>query len=217
MGLRGFTLIEILVSFSIVAIITGLLYGTFRSTIQTAEELDRDTDSYRMARIVFYQLTKDISMFNQPVSAPSPAGSGTGSVTAFGALQLVGENRSRFIEGVNYPDDTISFPSLADPPVLQGFSVTDQAEISYSLSGESLFRNVKFRDKPSKNEVGEFVLGLNVRYYDDAEKKWLDEWDPRLTTGIPLAMEVTLIVKGAPPLKEKTFRTTVGIPLAGSL
>ncbi len=210
---HGFTLIEILVSFSIVTIITGLLYGTFRSTLQTAEAVEKETDSHRMARIVFYQLTKDLTMFNQI----TPASSAVGSAPVFGTTVLLGENKTRFIEGVNYPDDTLVFMSLSAPPVLRGFSVMDQAEISYSLSEESLVRNTKFRDKPVKDEVGEFVLGFNLRYYDNKKKEWLNEWDPRLTTGLPLAMEITLILKGDTPLTAKTFRTTVGIPLAGSL
>jgi general secretion pathway protein J len=208
---HGFTLIEILVSLSIVTIITGLLYGTFRSTLKTAEAVEKETDSYRMARIVFYQITKDLTMFNQITPAAA------GSEPVFGATSLLGENKTRFFDGVNYPDDTIVFMSLSAPPVLRGFSVTDQAEISYSISEESLVRNTKFRDKPVKDEVGEFVLGFNLRYYDNKKKEWLNEWDPRLSTGMPLAMEITLILKGDTPLTAKTFRTTVGIPLADSL
>ncbi|MBI3358347.1 MAG: prepilin-type N-terminal cleavage/methylation domain-containing protein [Nitrospirae bacterium] len=209
---NGFTLIEILVSFSIVTIVMGLLYGTFRSTIKTAEKIDQDADAHRIARIVFYQLTKDLSMFNQSQGTGS---SSTGSATPFGALRLIGENRSRFIDGSNYSDDTIAFVSLSAPPVLQGFSELDRAEIHYSLSEESLIREVKLRNKPIKNEVGESVLGLNFRYFDGKKREWADEWDPSLTNEMPLAMEVTLIVKA--PFKEKTFKTTVGIPLAGSL
>jgi len=213
---NGFTLIEILVSFSIVTILMGLLYGTFRSTIETAEEVDKDVDRYRMARIVFYQLTKDLSMLNQENQAPGSSTSAEAG-TAFGTLRLLGENRSRFIEGSSYPDDTIAFRSLSAPPVLQGFSESDRAEIVYSLSEESLIRDVKYRNKPIQNEVGESMLGFNIRYYNGKKQEWADEWDPSITDGIPLAMEVTLILKGAPPFKEKTFRTTVGIPLAGSL
>lgn len=198
--------------------ITGILYGTFRSTIKTAEVIEAETDSYRIARIVFYQLTKDLSMLTQFVPVAGSASSSSLS-TPFGALQLLGENKTRFIDGANYPNDTLSFLSLSAPPVLQGFSVADQAEITYSLSEVFLLRNTKFRDKPVpvKNEVGEFVLGLNLRYYENTKKAWIDEWDSRVTAGMPLAVEVTLILKGDTPLNAKTFKTTVGIPLAGSL
>ena len=209
----GFTLIEILVSLSIVTIVTGLLYGTFRSTINTAEAVEKETDTYRIARIVFYQITKDVSMFYQTAPATSVAG----LTPVFGTMQLVGENKTRFIEESNYPDDTLAFMSLSVPPVLQGFSVASQAEISYALTEESLIRNTKFMDKSVKDEVGESALGLNIRYYDDTKKEWIDDWDPRVTRGIPLAMEITLILKGDSPKQVKTFRTTVGIPLAGSL
>ncbi len=215
--LNGFTLIEILVSFSIIAILVGILYGTFRATTETAENIEKDADPHRMARIVFYQLTKDLSMLNQDVTPLGTALPFPGAGTPFGSLRLVGESRSRFIEGANYPDDTIAFRSLSSPPVLQGFSELDRAEISYVLSEESLIREVKFRNRPIKNEVSETMLGFNLRYYDNKKKEWANEWDPKVTDGIPFAVEVTLILKGSPPFKEKTFRTTIGIPLAGSL
>lgn len=209
---NGFTLIEILVSFSIVTILIGLLYGTFRATTDTAEDIENNADPYRISRIAFYQITKDLSMFSQKDIAPAAGSpSSLGPETAFGSLRLLGENRSRFIEGSNYPNDTISFLSLAAPPVLRGFSESDRVEITYSLSEESLIRKAKFRDKPVLNEVGESVLGLNMRYFDRKKQEWVDEWDPRLTDGIPLAMEVTLILKGHSPIKERIFRTTVEI------
>ena len=214
---NGFTLIEILVAFSIVTILMGILYGTFRATTDTAEHIENNADPYRISRIVFYQITKDLSMLNQeaPTGTTSQLTQLTASETSFGSLRLLGENRSRFIEGSNYPDDTIAFLSLSAPPVLRGFSKSDRAEISYSLSDQSLIREAKFRDKSVPNEVGESVLGFNLRYFNGQKQEWADEWDPRVTNGIPLAMEVTLILKA--PFQEKAFKTTVGIPLAGAL
>lgn len=214
---NGFTLIEILVAFSIVTILMGILYGTFRATTDTAEHIENNADPYRISRIVFYQITKDLAMFNQetPIAGTTPQSAP--SETSFGSRRLLGENRSRFLEGSNYPDDTIAFLSLSAPPVLRGFSESDRAEIAYSLSDQSLIREAKFRDKSVPNEVGESVLGFNLRYFNGKKQEWADEWDSRVTDGIPLAMEVTLILKGSPPFQEKAFKTTVGIPLAGSL
>ena len=215
---NGFTLIEILISISIVTILVGLLYGTFRSTVETSEAIDRDADPYRVSRIVFYQLTKDLTMFNQDAVATStPVSTFPGSQPLFGALQIHGESRSLFIDGANYPNDAIAFVSLARPPVLQGFSVLDRAEISYSISEGSLMRNTRFRNKPVKNEVGDAVLGINFRYFESQKKEWLDEWDPSATTGIPLAIEVTLILKGHLSVKERTFKTAIGLPSMGIL
>jgi len=212
---NGFTLIEILVAFSIVAILMGILYGTFRATTDTAEHIENNADPYRISRIVFYQITKDLAMFNQETPIAGTTTQSAPSETSFGSRRLLGENRSRFVEGSNYPDDTIAFLSLSAPPVLRGFSESDRAEIAYSLSDQSLIREAKFRDKSVPNEVGESVLGFNLRYFNGKKQEWADEWDSRVTDGIPLAMEVTLILKA--PFQEKAFKTTVGIPLAGSL
>ncbi len=210
---RGFTLIEILVSLSIFAVLVTLLYGTFRSTTDLSEALDKRADSFRLARVAFYHLTKDLSMiYQKPPNNQAASGASPGLETEslpFGALRLEGTDQDRQIEGGTYPNDTLAFTSFAHQPIRTTLPIFDVAEISYSLSGKALVRSAQFREERVPNTLGQSVLGLNIRYFDGKEKKWLDEWVPSPTQGLPLAIEVQLTLEG-PPIR--TFETTTQIP-----
>ncbi|MEK7286852.1 MAG: type II secretion system protein GspJ [Nitrospirota bacterium] len=212
----GFTLIEILISFSIVMLVVGILYSTFRSTIATSEQMDRESDPFRLARVAFYQMTRDISMIHDKVEAKNQnTVFDTGA--SFGTTLLNGKDSSRFFDGENVPNDSVTFLSFAAPPVLQGFPEWGQAEISYSILENALIRRVRFRDRPDENELGEFVVGLNFRYFDVNKEEWRDEWDSKEQQGSPAAIEVTLMIKKHFEGAVRTLQTRIEIPLVKSL
>ncbi len=234
MNKRGFTLIEILISISITAIIMTLLYGTFRATIASSEAVEQQAEPYRISRIVFYQLTKDLIMVHQK----DPPSDLLGLEPPFGSLPLKGEDRVRVIDGGVYSDDTIAFTSLSYQPDFAGLPISGTAEISYSLSGESLLRDARFLEKEVQNEVGESVLGFNLRYFEKEKQEWVDDWIPsRETPTLPSAIEVELVLKESTPsstrfgfgvptggivapvkaILERKFKTIVEIPVAGVL
>jgi type II secretory pathway component PulJ len=212
----GFTLIEILVSFTIVIIVVGMLYGTFRSTINTSEQIDKESGSFRSARVAFYQMTKDIGMLSQkePNAQTSSLSLSSDTKTPFGAIRLRGADGSRFANGANYPNDSISFASFSAPPLLRGFSESNRVEIAYSISEDVLTRKAQYRNQSVQNEVSDLVLGINFRYFDKKKLEWRDEWDPRDQPESPMAIEVTLIFKGHSDFSDRKFQTTVGIASA---
>ncbi|MEK7702906.1 MAG: type II secretion system protein GspJ [Nitrospirota bacterium] len=212
----GFTLVEILISISIVTVVVGLLYGTFRSTIETSEQLDQEANPFRLSRLVFYQITRDISMSIHPKAATASA-SNLNTDSSFALSPLKGENRSHFMNESYYPNDSITFPSLATPPVLQGFSEWRQANISYSLSGSVLTRKVQYVDRAVENEVAESVLGLDLRYFDGKKQEWADEWNSEEQKENPQAIEVILILKESDESPERRLQTRVEIPSPKSL
>ncbi|MDC4222917.1 MAG: prepilin-type N-terminal cleavage/methylation domain-containing protein [Candidatus Manganitrophus sp.] len=80
---KGFTLLEILVSLAILAVLFTLVYGSFNATYRVSEQLEEQADSYRLARLGFYHLAKDLSMIyqtkpipGQPTSPRLPSGIG---------------------------------------------------------------------------------------------------------------------------------------------
>ncbi len=225
---RGFTLIEVLISLSIMAVITSLLYGTFRTTVRTTAAIDEEADTYRNARMIFHQLTQDLSMIYQK---PQPQGGGQtntffGEEPKFGALLLKGEDKIRLAEADVYPADILSFTSLSYQPVRKGVPLSGRAEITYSLSEDRLIRDARFRERSSQDEVGEGVLGVDFHYFDGKNEKWVDEWLPDTAGQIPRAIEIELILRATdstseedmnrndPSLYERRFKTTVEIPFS---
>jgi len=220
---HGFTLIEVLISLSITAVIVSLLYGTFRTTIQSAQDIDKQAEAYRISRVVFYQLAKDIRMIYQKTAKTTQQ---IESDPPFGALSLKAKDDVRLEEGDIYPADTLHFTTLSFQPVSKGIPLSGQAEISYSLSKQVLTRNARFREKSITNDLGESVLGLNFRFFDEKKKEWVDEWEPQET--LPQAIEIELTVKTSSsesparalldnPLQKRRFQTTVEIAASEAL
>jgi len=218
---HGFTLIEVLISLSITAVIVSLLYGTFRTTIQSAQDIDKQAEAYRISRVVFYQLAKDIRMIYQKTAKQQIE-----SDPPFGALSFKAKDDVQLEEGDIYPADTLYFTTLSFQPVSKGIPLSGQAEVSYSLSKQVLTRNARFREKGITNDLAESVLGLNFRFFDEKKKEWVDEWEPQ--EALPQAIEIELTVKASEsesparalldnPLQKRSFQTTVEITASEAL
>ena len=57
---RGFTLIEVLVAISVLAILLTSVYGIFTSVSSTRERLDADSAEYHRARVLFDRLGREL-------------------------------------------------------------------------------------------------------------------------------------------------------------
>lgn len=195
---KGFTLIEVVISLAITAVISSLLYEAFRTTLETAGAADKQADVYRRARVIFHQFDKDMSMIYIKKSLPGSTLQTPLGETPFGAIPFKGEDEVRITERNIYPADTLQFVSFSYQPVRTGEPFSGQAEISYSLTEDTLMRNARFREAGTKHELGESILGLNFRYFDEKGKKWVDKWDPDPKNS-PAAIEIELTLKDASP------------------
>src|SRR5660397_53375 len=57
---RGFTLVEVLVAISILAILMTSVYGIFSSVSLTRERLDADSAEYHRARVLFDRMGREL-------------------------------------------------------------------------------------------------------------------------------------------------------------
>lgn len=211
---RGFTLLEILISMAILSVLFTLIYGSFNATYRASEQLEKEADTYRLARLAFYYLSKDLSMIYQakPTGAPVPAPP-QGSATA--ASLFRGEDRTRTVDGTDYPDDSIVFTAVSHGRTMRDAPESDWARVAYHLQeGLLIHEEALANERVVRNEIGDSVLGFNVRYLDPADRSWATQWDAELKKGLPAAVEIELILKG--PNKEgRRFKTTIEIPLGG--
>ena len=58
---RGFTIIELLIAVSITALILGIIYSSYFSTMRTMEASKTGIKSYKMGRIVLDKIGRDLS------------------------------------------------------------------------------------------------------------------------------------------------------------
>ena len=234
-GASGFTLLEVLLSLAILAVLFTLVYGSFNATYRASEQLEKEADTYRLARLAFYHLSRDMSMIYQTKPAvgqpPPPAGvvgqplppAGTvgqppppaGAVAKNATLTLFkGEDQTQTIEGTDYPNDAIRFTAVSHGRTLQDAPESDWAMISYYLEDGILIHEEALSDeRVIRNEIGEDLLGINFRYLDRASQTWVDQWDSDVRRELPLAVEIELILKGGGK-EGRHFKTTVELPMA---
>jgi|GEM_PF-1571605 len=208
----GFTLLEVLLSLAILAVLFTLVYGSFNATYRASEQLEKEADSYRLARLGFYHLAKDLSMIYQ--TKPAAGASVSSGTPAKNAFVFKGEDRTRTIEGTDYPDDTIRFTTVSHGRTLKDAPESDWAVVFYYLEeGLLIHEEALLNERVIRNEIGENVLGINFRYLDRASQNWVDQWDSDIKKELPVAVEIDLIVKGRDRLGHH-FKTTVELPMA---
>jgi general secretion pathway protein J len=214
-GSGGFTLIEIMIALSILAVLFTLIYGTLNATYQTAERMEAEADDYRLARLGFYHLALDLSMVHKLQALPVSAGA---AATAGPPSLFKGEDRTRSEGGEDFPNDSIQFASVSHGRTLRDAPESDWAVISYYLQDDILIHETTLSNgKVTQDEIGEHLQGVNFRYLRPVDKQWVDRWDAQENNNRPpLAVEVELVLKKVGK-ETRRFKTWVEIPLGGRL
>lgn len=190
---RGMTLLEIIVSVSIVAVMASLVYGSARRQMEARELASRIEERYSMVRIAMSRMCREISM-------------------AFLSNHISPDKRTQTIfKGVSEsPINRLTFSSFSHQRLRSDVHESDQNIITYygksDKDNSSLMNIMRYEkriidDKPEEYGEGEVlargVVGLKFRYYDEEKKEWVDSWD---TMGIergnklPRYVEITLTI-----------------------
>ena len=198
-GIRGFTLIEVLVAISLLAIVLTSVYGIFSSVNATKIRLDSDSAEYHLARVVFDRLGRELH----------------------GSYYRRGDPTTLFRGGVNTQGESfLELTTTAVTPL--SATGTGIAEVRYRLapdneSNES--RQVLLRsERPRQSatlavddrmmRLAPDVVSLSLRFY--TKGNWKDEWDAR-QDGLPQLVEIALVV-GHDENRQIPFMTTFDIP-----
>lgn len=195
---EGFTLIEVLISISILFILFATLYGTFDATYQAAERVEAEAESFRLARSGFYHLMRDVSMIYRP---EAPVGQPVTNRT------FEGTDHVRRIGDANFSDDGLRFTTLSHSRRRPDAPESDKSEVHYYLQDERLIREETLSNgRTIQEELGEPVWGFNVRYLN-ANGEWVDGWD---TTQFPASVEVEMAFKsGAGRVRKLSTRMEI--------
>ncbi|MCZ7583496.1 MAG: prepilin-type N-terminal cleavage/methylation domain-containing protein [Deltaproteobacteria bacterium] len=225
----GFTLLEVLVAVSVIAMILSIVYSTFARTVESKEYVELGNDAYHRARWAMDKITMDLaSAFVNP---------GRETNTLFLAL-------SHDVNGM--PMDELHFTSFAHVQLNPNAAESDQAEISYKVAYVSELekfqlwrREDAIIDAEPMTGGEELVLvddliAFNVRLYDGTA--WTDQWDSRpydliadaeggepqeaevfqtdeMIKAAPAAAEVTIAVRG-PDIRPIIFTSKIKIELS---
>jgi len=201
----GFTLLEIVISITILVVILAIIYETFNSSMEAYTAVTSRGDAYGQARLMLSRMSEEIGSIYFSGDNPN-----TG---------LLGEDKDED----DLPSDSLHFTTLSHVRWVKDSRESELCEVGYYLEADReaeksfLLRredwNVDgtFEEGGIPLEVAEAVEGLNFRYYDGEE--WVDDWDSKERNGLPKAIEVVLLMKD-PSQSRIIFSTIIPIPLA---
>ncbi len=211
--MKGFTLLEVLVSMAILVIIMAALYSAYTTNVEAIQIARQNGEVHQMARIVLDRMTKDLQSALIQLSVPSDKI----------RLGLVGEDRE--VDGRRA--DRVDFTTVTHLPLTEKGPASDLCEIGYLIEEDSedkifvLFR----RDDPSVDEdftkggslqeMARNVLEFNLTYQDSRGED-SDKWNTlegMPASGLPVLIKVRLVLKDELN-REHVFSTTIHPELA---
>jgi prepilin-type N-terminal cleavage/methylation domain-containing protein len=208
----GLSLLEVLVSASILAIILSLLYGAYHAQMTTTSEIQEMARTNQIVRAIFERMTKDLE--SAVIRFPN--------IATPGLLGMESEDR----EEDGAPADRIHFTSLSHLEPGASTPHTDLCEIGYMLEpdpegpGYILMRT----DDPTPDgdmnsggstlELARSIGGLDFVFEDDAGnifKHWsASELDQGGKTPSIISISITLLDRSG---KGHRYVTSVRLPM----
>ena len=182
----GFTLIEVLLAVSLIAMMATLVFGSLYVTISAIETARAQSTEEQIIRSTLRLMTEELSV---------------GENRATGPWMGINDQRD------GQPADSIAFLTMGQFRGAESAKDTELVRIVYTREGDRLLRFARRNlysqtdETVQQVELATKVKGFNVRYYDGKSQLWLDEWDGRGRPGTPKAIliELTLLQENAEP------------------
>ena len=205
---RGFTLIEILIVLSIIAMMTLFLYETFISTSRVTEKINQERENYREIRLTIDQLTRELLSAYQSYSSMT-------TPLLFTGVHGTGE------DGAN---DTLSFFTMSHLHLIENQPEADLTKVQYNLLKPPEARWYQLQhveyphflsNGPAETEILiDQVKEMSFQYFDGV--KWLPEWNngKSITPSLPVAVKVILVIVYPDGNQEEWSRQINLIPLS---
>ena len=160
----GFTLIEILLAVSLVAMMATLVFGSLYVTINAIDSARASSADEQIVRSTLRLMTDELSVSE--------------SRTTFPWTGINGQYEGR-------PADSVAFLTMGQFRGADSTKDTELVRIVYTREGDRLLRFVRRNlygltdESVEQVELATKVKGFNIRYYDSKSNLWLDEWDGR--------------------------------------
>jgi general secretion pathway protein J len=179
----GFTLIEILLAVSLVAMMATLVFGSLYVTMSAIDGARTNSANEQIVRSTLRVMTDELSV---------GVGQATGPWMGINGLQ----------DG--QPADSVAFLTMGQFRGADSAKDTELVRIVYTREGDRLLRFVRRNlygltdESVERIELATKVKGFNVRYYDSKSNLWLDEWNGRGSESPKaILIELTLLQENA--------------------
>ncbi len=213
---RAMTLLEILVSLAILAMISILIYGAFDSMSRGKRGEGMRVDRARQGREAVQRIAREIQGSFLTQHQPQNPGLGT-RITAF-----VGQSSRDF--------DRVDFAAFVHKRVDKEAKESDQCEVGYFVVKDPNVADkmdlVRREQTPIDldpkrggvvNVVAENVEEFDLRYLDPMTGQWVESWDTTQISGqpmrVPLEVRISLTMKELKNEPAYVYTTKVTIPI----
>ena len=215
-GSRGMTLLEVLVSVAILALVSTLIYGAFDGMQRARNGIERIDDRYHQGRQAMSRMSRELEAAFLSLQQPQ--------------LYTAALRTTLFLGTDSGQSDRVDFTSFSHRRLLRNVHESDQNELSYFIGRDPdksdkydlLRREQKEIDlDPTKggvvNVLCEDVIAFDVQYLEPLNDTWLDSWDSSSQTStytylrLPLYVRITLVLKGVEP--DRPIRLMTKVPL----
>jgi general secretion pathway protein J len=179
---NGFTLVEVLLAVSLVAMMAALVFGSLYVTMSAIETARASSATEQIVRSTLRVMADELSVSQSIQDSP-----------------WVGING--LFEG--RPADTVAFLTMGQFRGAESAKDTELVRIVYTREGDRLLRFVRRNrygltdESVELVELANKVKGFNVRYYDGKSRLWLDEWANRTDSPKAILLELTLLQEKA--------------------
>lgn len=191
----GFTLVEILVAVALLGIIAAMVFGSLITTTQAVDAGREHVSREQTVRKILRLMAEELTLSKRSLAYP-----------------WVGMNGTQ--EG--QPSDTLAFLAMSQELSISTARESEVIRVVYARERDRLIRFVRRNlytltdtdETLDQMELADHVQAFNVRYYDDQNRIWLDEWP---TAGkLPKAVLIELTFQD-PDAAPRTVREWVTI------
>ncbi len=217
---RGMTLLELLVSLAILAMMGLLIYGAFDSMNRGIKGEEVRSERGREGRDGLLRISRELTSAFLSMHNPT-------------AINLI-TRQTAFIGTHSSPFDRVDFAAFAHRRIVRDSRESDQCEVGYSVASDPVIgdkmdlvrrEQIPIDQDPSRggvvNVLVENVELFSLKYLDAATGIWQDTWDTTLVNAqynrLPLEIKIAVTLKGRPGLDSTTFTTKIMMPILSPL
>lgn len=173
----GYTLIEVLLSVAILAVILTMVSLTFSSTFRMVQTVNEEQGQDHQARMSLALIAEDLMMARQHPRFPWSTRNG---------------------EHEGQPADLLAFISAGHARPRDNTLEAGLTRVLYTRHGDVLsrltMRNLHgaFPESIERIDLTTGVAGFDLLYYDETHQEWVDEWDEESRKSLPRAVMIRL-------------------------
>ncbi|MGB5524066.1 MAG: type II secretion system protein GspJ [Polyangiales bacterium] len=213
----GFTLLEVILAVSVLALVGTMIYGGFAQTALNKARVEGDIDESRIVHMALGRIARELTMAFVSTHA-NPSLDLRVVETAF-----IGNDRGK--------EDRIDFTSFSHRRLYRNARESDQNELSYFVTQDPDDQDVQVLARREQNRIDadprrggtsqilvRNVEEFNIEYYDPLLSEWVQTWDTEDVLAqpnrLPTQVRIRLGVKHPSRRgKTQTFGTRVTLPL----